>query len=163
MMHDGQQPACCVLSVKAFQGASTSACTHHEPIADHTRLQHQHDTVGTGSDLYQRSEAAGIPHAFVVDASNHVTFSGHPMDPGFEAAVSKAAAAAGAGQHPAAPAEKQPLPRISESYEQLMAAHSAKELKAMLTERGIDVTDCFEKGDLAKKIVATCANTTYYK
>ena len=33
---------------------------------------------------------SGIPHAFVVDAGGTVQFSGHPMEPGFEAAVHKA-------------------------------------------------------------------------
>ena len=49
-----------------------------------------------------------------------------------------------------------------ERLEQLMA-RPIKELKEILKQRRIDASDCFEKGDLARKIVATCANVTYYK
>lgn len=33
----------------------------------------------------------------------------------------------------------------------------------ILTERGLSTTDCFEKGDLAKKVHAQCSSVTYYK
>lgn len=55
-----------------------------------------------------------------------------------------------------------PLPLITESYEELMG-RSAKELKAMLTDRGLSTADCVEKGDLARKVVEQCSRTTYYK
>lgn len=42
-----------------------------------------------GQELMSAAGVSGIPHAFVVDAGGTVQFSGHPMDPGFEAAVQK--------------------------------------------------------------------------
>ncbi len=32
----------------------------------------------------------------------------------------------------------------------------ARELKAILVERGVDCSDCFEKQDLAKRIMERC-------
>ena len=52
-------------------------------------------TVGiAGQQLMAAAQVVGIPHAFIVDSSGMVHFSGHPMDPGFEAAVQKARAPA---------------------------------------------------------------------
>lgn len=45
--------------------------------------------------------------------------------------------------------------RSSWSYEQLMGMR-ARELKAILVERGVDCSDCFEKQDLAKRIMERC-------
>jgi len=42
-----------------------------------------------GQQLMETAKVSGIPHAFVVDADGRVQFSGHPMYPGFEAAVQK--------------------------------------------------------------------------
>ncbi|KAG2436572.1 hypothetical protein HYH02_011509 [Chlamydomonas schloesseri] len=47
------------------------------------------------------------------------------------------------------------LPPVTQSYEQLMTLR-AKELKAILVDRGVDCSDCFEKADLAKRIVERC-------
>ncbi|GIM03165.1 hypothetical protein Vretimale_7985 [Volvox reticuliferus] len=41
------------------------------------------------------------------------------------------------------------------SYEELIRMR-ARELKAILVERGVDCSDCFEKGDLAKRIMDKC-------
>ncbi|PNW74103.1 hypothetical protein CHLRE_13g585350v5 [Chlamydomonas reinhardtii] len=119
--------------------------------------------------LMMPAGARGIPHAFVIDTNNAIAFSGHPMDPGFDTALRTAAAAAsdrtggssssgGAG----AAAEKTALPLITASLEELMGM-SIKALKEILTERGLSTTDCFEKGDLAKKVHAQCSSVTYYK
>jgi len=43
------------------------------------------------------------------------------------------------------------------SYEELMAKHSVKELRAIMAERGIDNRNCIEKGDLAQRIVESIA------
>ncbi|BDA46662.1 probable thiol-disulfide oxidoreductase ResA [Coccomyxa sp. Obi] len=43
-----------------------------------------------GQQLMATAKVSGIPHAFVVDRDGIVQFSGHPMDPNFEAAVKKA-------------------------------------------------------------------------
>ncbi len=72
---------------------------------------------------------------------------------GPRAAAAAAAQASGAGEA---------LPLVSETEAELMA-RPIKELKEILKERRIDASDCFEKGDLARKIVATCTNVTYYK
>ncbi|KXZ49234.1 hypothetical protein GPECTOR_22g826 [Gonium pectorale] len=40
-------------------------------------------------------------------------------------------------------------------YDELMTKR-AKELKAILVERGVDCSDCFEKADLAKRIMERC-------
>ena len=43
-----------------------------------------------GQQLMAAAQVSGIPHAFIVDSGGTVQFSGHPMDPGFEAAVQEA-------------------------------------------------------------------------
>lgn len=42
-------------------------------------------------DLYLKSNAHGIPHAFIVDSNNIITFSGSPLGAQFEAALDAAA------------------------------------------------------------------------
>lgn len=79
---------------------------------------------------------------------------------GHHYACTTAQVAASACAPAAAPEEA--LPQITASYEDLMG-RSAKELKTILTERGIGTSDCVEKTDLARKIMQTCATTTYYK
>lgn len=44
---------------------------------------------------------------------------------------------------------------MTSSYEDLMKMR-AKALKALLVERGVDCSDCFEKADLARRIVERC-------
>ncbi|GIM11718.1 hypothetical protein Vretimale_15151, partial [Volvox reticuliferus] len=120
------------------------------------------DTGGEVEEgLIMKAGARGIPHAFVIDADNNITFSGHPMDPMFESALRTAAAAAsdrGAG----GPTGRQALPLVTASLDELLVM-PVKALKLILTERGLPTSDCVEKADLAKKIAATCANVTYYK
>lgn len=43
-----------------------------------------------GQQLMATAKVSGVPHAFVVDRDGIVQFSGHPMDPAFEAAIKKA-------------------------------------------------------------------------
>ncbi|KXZ47362.1 hypothetical protein GPECTOR_36g84 [Gonium pectorale] len=122
------------------------------------------DTAGEVQEgLMMPAGARGIPHAFVVDSTNTVTFSGHPMEPGFESALRTAAAGAsdragGAG----GPTGRQPLPLITASAEEL-GGMSVKALKEILTERGLSTADCVEKADLVRKIRDTCTSVTYYK
>lgn len=108
--------------------------------------------------LYQPSKAGGIPHAFILDHQNLVVYSGHPGEPAFEQTLQSAVVKAEA----ATQAAKVALPTISTSYEELMA-FSAKELKTILTERGLSLVGCIEKSDLANKVVKECSNVTYYK
>lgn len=46
------------------------------------------------TELMAKAGVRGIPHAFVVDATGTITFSGHPMEPGFESKVQAAVEAA---------------------------------------------------------------------
>ncbi|KAG2497184.1 hypothetical protein HYH03_004773 [Edaphochlamys debaryana] len=109
--------------------------------------------------LMMPAQARGIPHAFVIDSTNTITYSGHPMEPGFETALRTAAAAA---SDRAAPDSREPLPLITASLDELLGM-PVKALKEMLTERGLSTADCVEKSDLAKKIVAQCSSVTYYR
>jgi hypothetical protein len=45
---------------------------------------------------------------------------------------------------------------VPSSYEQLMGMR-VRDLKAMLAERGVDGSDCFEKSDLVRKLLAVGA------
>ncbi len=81
------------------------------------------------------------------------------QEPAFETALASAVRLAGKGR---AEKQQQAMPPITEDYEQLMQ-HSAKELKGMLSDRGISTADCFEKGDLARKVVDRCSKGTLYK
>lgn len=108
------------------------------------------------AELMTKAGAKGIPHAFIIDVNNAITYSGHPRDPGFEAALNKAAAAAAPKREPEA------LPLITESKEELMS-RSIKELKGMLSERGVSMAGLAEKADLVGKIMEACSTVTYYK
>lgn len=56
------------------------------------------------------------------------------------------------------------IPRRATPHEHAVArSQGAKELRTLLTDRGIDTRDCLEKSDFARKVVETCANVTYYK
>uniref|UniRef100_A0A7R9V5A6 glutaredoxin-dependent peroxiredoxin n=1 Tax=Chlamydomonas euryale TaxID=1486919 RepID=A0A7R9V5A6_9CHLO len=116
------------------------------------------DTGGQAYQLMTAAHATGIPHAFIVNRAGVIKYSGHPADPKFEAALQEVAGAAA----PPPQRSKEPLPLVTDSYEQLMAK-GAKELRAILSDRGIDTRDCLEKSDFARKIVNTCASVTYYK
>jgi hypothetical protein len=73
---------------------------------------------------------------------------------GWEAYTSSQAGASGWKQPSAAPAAgSASVPR---TYEELMGMR-VRELKAILAERGMDGSDCFEKGDLVRKIIAVGA------
>eukprot|EP00197_Chlamydomonas_leiostraca_P015212 CAMPEP_0202885976 /NCGR_PEP_ID=MMETSP1391-20130828/41939_1 /ASSEMBLY_ACC=CAM_ASM_000867 /TAXON_ID=1034604 /ORGANISM="Chlamydomonas leiostraca, Strain SAG 11-49" /LENGTH=227 /DNA_ID=CAMNT_0049569239 /DNA_START=176 /DNA_END=861 /DNA_ORIENTATION=+ len=111
------------------------------------------DTGGSIEQLMQAAGVRGIPHAFIVGADGTITHSGHPMDPAFDAQLQAACNAAVKPQVA--------LPPITSSYEELMGL-SVKELKAMLSERGIDMTGACEKGDLAKLVVEKASKVTYY-
>ena len=65
-----------------------AACTHPLNCMHAAQVAVGHP----GQQLMAAAQVSGIPHAFVVDSSGTVQFSGHPMDPGFEAAVQKAGA-----------------------------------------------------------------------
>mmetsp|Transcript_30036 Transcript_30036/g.76493 ORF Transcript_30036/g.76493 Transcript_30036/m.76493 type:complete len:207 (-) Transcript_30036:398-1018(-) len=112
------------------------------------------DTGGSIEQLMQAAGVRGIPHAFIVGADGTITHSGHPMDPAFDAQLQAACNAAVKPQVA--------LPPITSSYEELMGL-SVKELKAMLSERGIDMTGACEKGDLAKLVVEKASKVTYYR
>ena len=63
----------------------------------------------------------GIPHSFVVGRDNRILFSGHPMDPNFDAAIRKGvAAAAGPPPTPVAQSARVTDP-IKATREELLA------------------------------------------
>lgn len=108
------------------------------------------------ADLMGKAGAQGIPWAIIVDVEGTIVFAGHPRDPAFEPLL-KAAAAAAAEKR-----AKAPLPLVTDSREQLMAK-GIKELKAILTDRGIGLAGLAEKADLVGKIEEVCRTVTYYK
>jgi hypothetical protein len=73
-----------------------------------------------------------------------------------------AAATAGAPQQqPAAAAAKKAVPPVELSEAELSAL-PARELKALLAERGVPFADCFEKADLVRKVIDRCTRVTHY-
>lgn len=104
--------------------------------------------------LYEKSDAGGIPHAFVIGADNRIAWAGHPMDAKFESAIVTAVQAA-----KAAP-PKQTYPPVTMTAEELSAL-PVKQLRKLLEERGVSFADCIEKGDLVKRILERCTNVTY--
>ncbi len=81
-----------------------------------------HDRYPVGlspTELMDKAGAHGIPHAFVINSGGIITYSGHPADPKFENALREAAS----GPQPAR--EKEALPVITRTYEDLMTS-SAK-------------------------------------
>ena len=81
------------------------------------------------------------------------------MDPSIEPKLQGAAASAS----PAAPPEppKRALPPVTDGFEELMTK-SVRDLKALLTERGVAHADCLEKADLARRVVERCSRVTHY-
>lgn len=73
------------------------------------------------------------------------------------AAAATAPLTAGADAPAAAPATA-----CSATYEELMQ-RSVKELKALLSDRGVAFQDCVEKGDLARRVQERCSSVVYYK
>jgi hypothetical protein len=80
--------------------------------------------------------------------------SGHPGRPDFEVAIDKALKAG--VQEP-----KKELPLVAESIEELRAK-PVKELKQILTERGVSLAGLSEKQDLVDAIDKQCRAITYY-
>lgn len=60
-----------------------------------------------------------------------------------------------------APTPKKELPRITASKEELSAL-PIKELKKILQDRGIGISDLNEKSELVDRVIERCANITYY-
>ena len=56
---------------------------------------------------------------------------------------------------PPPPPPPPPRPKVNLSYDQLMTMR-ASALKAMLMERGINCSDCFDKESLAKRLLEEC-------
>ncbi|KAJ3102259.1 hypothetical protein HDU97_000695 [Phlyctochytrium planicorne] len=109
--------------------------------------------------LFQPSGARGIPHVLLIGVEGKVVWMGHPMDPQFEQELDRQASKS----TPRGKSEVLvPLPLITETYEELMQK-PVSHLKGILTERKIDFKDCFEKGDLAKRVVDKASNVTYYQ
>jgi len=121
------------------------------------------DTKGIVSDGYMGAYGvSGIPHSFIVDVEGKVAWNGHPMDPEFEkqlAAVSAAAAKAAASSggdsgnsHASKLAHHYTLEQIAKMSEDQLAHLSAKDLRGICQEHGVDVTACLEKADYVQAI-----------
>eukprot|EP00798_Chlamydomonas_sp_ICE-L_P008907 gene8907-3798_t len=127
---------------------------------DVTKVKNFVDGQGSSMDyavaLMTKAGASGIPHAFIVDATRKIVFSGHPSDPGFDSALKTATAGAAAAK------EEVALPLVTESFEELMTM-SAKQIKEILKDRNIGFADCFEKEDLVRKVLDRCTKVVYYK
>lgn len=67
----------------------SSFITHLSSSLNHSSLALVPHLPAVG--LFLRSGAMGVPHAFVVDPDNTITFSGHPREPEFEARLAEAA------------------------------------------------------------------------
>ncbi|KAJ3216274.1 hypothetical protein HDU67_009709 [Dinochytrium kinnereticum] len=109
--------------------------------------------------LFQPSGARGIPHVILIGVDGKVKWMGHPMDPKFESELnsqSDQATERGGGE------TLVPLPVVTESFEELMGK-SVGFLKGLLNERKIDFRDCFEKSELARRVVEKASSITYYK
>mmetsp|Transcript_21619 Transcript_21619/g.67982 ORF Transcript_21619/g.67982 Transcript_21619/m.67982 type:complete len:208 (-) Transcript_21619:27-650(-) len=103
--------------------------------------------------LIMPAGARGIPHAFVVDKDGTIVYSGHPMQPDFEKAVNNVVSEAAPKQ--------EALPLITATAEEL-AAMPVRELKAILSDRGISFIGLAEKQEFVERIRELCTSTTYY-
>ena len=101
------------------------------------------DLDGNVQEAFQSLGMKGIPFAAVVDADRNVIFSGHPMEPAFEEAVTKLNSA---GQLEAARASKLAVAEGKSRSE--LAQLSVKELKGILAALSVSAVGCVEKGDL---------------
>ena len=81
--------------------------------------------------------------------------SGHPGQPVFIEKVDEALRTLTAVK------EKKALPLITASVEEL-GKMSIKELKAILSERGINFDDLREKSELVERISESCRTVTFY-
>jgi len=129
-------------------------------------------------DYHVNFKVQGIPHAFLIDKSGKIRYSGHPADPRFESTLSKllnepATAGAAAGgkdedtnnnkKSAAADKEKEGTAKAASaavdvkgmSREQI-GKLSVKELKQVLAKASIDYSDCVEKVDLVDKVLQSC-------
>jgi len=124
--------------------------------------------------LMAATGARGIPHAFIVNTKGKVVFAGHPADPQFESALQVASAEVkvdpdsnpnpnpNSSENQSGGNNLVPLPAIKASKEELMAM-PVKELKKILTDRGLSITGLLEKGEFVSSILQNCVDKIYYR
>lgn len=95
------------------------------------------DQFGSISQLQQKYNVRGIPHAFVI-ADSKVMFSGHPMEPSFENTIQVAV-------------QNFMNKRSDMSRDDLMKL-PVGELKNILRSKGLSAAGCIEKADLVDRI-----------
>ena len=95
------------------------------------------DPSGSTQRYMQAFNLQGIPSAIVVDKKGKMIFGGHPMDPGFEAALKKA------DSEKVAPA----VDLSKETTDSLMA-RPVKELKEIARAAHVDISGCVEKPEI---------------
>eukprot|EP01104_Vermistella_antarctica_P009436 TRINITY_DN2429_c0_g1_i2.p2 TRINITY_DN2429_c0_g1~~TRINITY_DN2429_c0_g1_i2.p2 ORF type:complete len:212 (-),score=69.90 TRINITY_DN2429_c0_g1_i2:75-710(-) len=110
------------------------------------------------SKLQDPFDVSGIPHAFIIDTSNVVRYSGHPMQPEFEATLNACAAEPAA----APPKELEAIPLITLTADELRKT-SVKGLKEIMNDRKIKFDDCIEKSELVNRVLETACVVQYYK
>jgi len=92
----------------------------------------------------------GIPHAVVIDTSSKVKWSGHPMEPGFEAALRQCAKELEKGKEDTSRID------VKGKDREYISALSVKDLKQILTQHGLSYEGLPEKTDLIDKIMHSC-------
>jgi len=103
-----------------------------------------------------RTNVEGIPHAFLVDKAGVIQYSGHPMDPNFEAALKKYCV--GTAKKDDKKDEKQAKATIdiSKMGKDELSALKPKELHEILDAHNIDSRGCLEKSELVNLILEKC-------
>ena len=106
------------------------------------------DTRGATGAYMQHFRLQGIPAAFVIGKSGLLVWGGHPMDPGFEAALRQVEAEPDPVPAPA-PAPAPAAPETAES----LGARSVKELKDLAKSRGVSLVGCVEKPEIVERLL----------
>lgn len=113
------------------------------------------DKSGTVTNEYMATYGvSGIPHAFIIDLEGNIIWNNHPADPSFEKTLDKITAdiSATANKNVAHHYSIQQLKTMTDSE---MAHLSAKDLRGICQEYGIDTTACLEKSDYVEVIRAS--------
>jgi len=101
------------------------------------------DSQGALTNGYMgRYHITGIPHAFVVGKDGNIVWHGHPADSGMEREIAKAVAA------PSTHTTTSTATSHSSYSRDELSEMTTRELKAVLSARGVDFSDCIEKADL---------------
>jgi len=112
-------------------------------------------------DYHTNFKIEGIPHAFIIDATGRIAYSGHPMEPKFEQMLIESLGKGGSGfsaggSSPAGSGKVSPNSGNrdwSKMSRQELCTLPAHDLKNALKEKGVDVSSCVEKLDFVDLII----------